>query len=278
MAPALPLLSLVLWAAPAFESLLVQVAPPVPSGQPPRRSPHAERAVILLHGLLIHPFSKTNVARAELHSWQKPDSTLVTRLAREADVFSFAYAQTVPAEEVADRPDLAEYLAQVRQLGYREIILLGHSAGGLIARTFVEDHPDAGVTKVIQVCSPNGGSGWATIQAVRANQLDFLDSLTKAARRRAGRQRADKTIPAHVEFVCVVGTGAAIGDGLVHLRCQWPEDLQGQGVPAASLPVTHWTAVRSARGAELAARLVRERQPRWDAAHVAAARKKLLGP
>jgi pimeloyl-ACP methyl ester carboxylesterase len=269
--------ALLLPAAPPFESFFVQVAPPIKAGDPLRRSADQHRAVILLHGLFIHPFSKTNVGRAVLHGWQKPDSVFVRRVAEEADVFSFAYSQTLPADEVAQRPDLAEYIAQVRKLGYHEIILLGHSAGGLIARVFVEDHPEAGVTKVIQVCTPNGGSGWATIQAVRANQLDFLDSLTKAARRRAGKERATRGIPPGVEFVCIVGTGTVTGDGLVQLRCQWPEDLQMQGIPAVALAATHWAAVRTNRGAELAARLVREHQPRWGPDELAVARKRLLG-
>jgi hypothetical protein len=115
------------------------------------------------------------------------------------------------------------------------------------------------------------------IQAVRANQLDFLDSLTKAARRRAEKERATRGIPPGVEFVCVVGTGTLTGDGLVQLRAQWPEDLQFQGIPAVAVAATHWATVRSARGAELVARLVRERQPRWTRDEVAAARKRLLG-
>src|SRR5690242_16045447 len=108
MQATLAVLALVL-AAPPFQTLFVQVAPAIQQGEPLRRSAHTDRAVILLHGLRIHPFSKTNVTRAELHSWQKPDSILVKRLATQADVFSFAYAQTVPTEEVAERPDLAEY-------------------------------------------------------------------------------------------------------------------------------------------------------------------------
>ena len=49
--------------------------------------------------------------------------------------------------------------------------LVGYSAGALIARYFVEDSPDYGVTKVIQVCAPNGGSGWGKLTAgVRQSQ------------------------------------------------------------------------------------------------------------
>jgi len=38
--------------------------------------------------------------------------------------------------------------------------------------------------------------------------------------------------------------------------CQWPEDLQKQGVPAAFIATTHWYAIRSQKGVELLARLV----------------------
>jgi pimeloyl-ACP methyl ester carboxylesterase len=268
--------ALTLLALAPFDSQFVQVAPVFRDGSIAARSPGQERAVVLLHGLYLHPFNKANVTRPTLHSWQKPGSLLVKRLAEEADVYAFAYAQTVAADRVPGRADLAGYVGRLRGLGYREVVLLGHSAGGLVARDFVEDYPDAGVTKVIQVCAPNGGSGWAVLQAVRANQIEFLDSLTKAARQRAARERAGKRIPSHVQFVCVVGTGTLVGDGLVACGCQWPEDLQRQGVPAAFLATTHWFAVRSPKGTDLLARLVREPQPRWDAAQVAAARRRLL--
>jgi pimeloyl-ACP methyl ester carboxylesterase len=277
MLPTLRTLSLLTVLAQPVETQFEQVAPVGKDGPRAGRALRHDRAVVLLHGLYVHPFSQTNVTRAQLHSWQKPGSLLVKRLAEEADVFAFAYAQTVPADEVAARSDLGEHVRRLRERGYREVVLLGHSAGGLVAREFVEDCPDAGVTKVIQVCTPNAGSGWALVQAVRANQIEFLDSLTKAARQRAAQARAGKKVPPGVEFVCVVGTGTVVGDGLVACRCQWPEDLQQQGVPAVSLVTNHWLAVRGPRGVDLLARLVREPQPRWDGGHVAAARHRLLG-
>jgi pimeloyl-ACP methyl ester carboxylesterase len=267
--------ALTLLAALPFDAQFVQVAPVSCDGSEAVRSPNQERAVVLLHGLYVHPFSKINVTRATLHSWQKPNSLLVKRLSEEADVYALAYAQTVAADCVPAYADLAGHVAHLRALGYRDIVLLGHSAGGLVARTFVEDYPDSGVTKVIQVCAPNGGSGWAVLQAVRANQIEFLDSLTKGARQRVSGERAGKTIPPDVEFVCVVGTGTIYGDGLVACRCQWPDDLQRQGVPAVPLATTHWFAIRSHKGVELLARLVREPQPRWDAEQVGAARRRL---
>ncbi len=267
--------ALTLLALAPFDAQFVQVGPAPHDESAAVRSAGQERAVVLLHGLYLHPFSKTNVTRATFHSWQKPGSLLVKRLSEEADVYALAYAQTVAADYVPAHADLAGHVAHLRALGYREVVLLGHSAGGLVARAFVEDCPDSGVTKVIQVCAPNGGSGWAVLQAVRANQIEFLDSLTKAARQRAVSERAAKTIPPGVQFVCVVGTGTLYGDGLVACRCQWPEDLQRQGVPAAFLAASHWFAIRGQKGIDLLARLVREPQPRWDAGEVAAARRRL---
>jgi pimeloyl-ACP methyl ester carboxylesterase len=256
-----------------FDAQFVQVGPAAHDESAAVRSPGQERAVVLLHGLYLHPFSKTNVTRATLHSWQQPKSLLVKRLSEEADVYALAYAQTVAADHVPAYADLAGRVARLRAMGYREVVLLGHSAGGLVARSFVEDYPDSGVTKVIQVCAPNGGTGWAVLQAVRANQIEFLDSLTKSYRQRAVGERADRTIPADVQFVCVVGTGTVVGDGLVACRCQWPEDLQRQGVPAAFIATTHWFAIRGQKGIDLLARLVREPQPRWDPSQVAEARR-----
>src|SRR5207244_2414497 len=122
-----------------------------------------------------------------------------------ADVFAFAYSQDVPLETVADGPGLRDGVRRLKALGYREIVLVGHSAGGLVARQFVEDYPGAGVTKVVQVCAPNGGSAWAKARmAVRKKQEAFLASLTRKDRRLSLHERAEKRIPADVEFVCVV--------------------------------------------------------------------------
>jgi pimeloyl-ACP methyl ester carboxylesterase len=266
-----------LFASPeTIETQFVQVASS-PARQQWWNSPQKTRAVVLIHGLLVHPFSKTNVGRAHLHSWQQPDCLLVKRLGQEADVFAFAYAQTVSADDIAESPELEKQLAKLRRDGYREIVLVGHSAGGVIARQFVEDHPDCGVTKVIQVCAANGGSSWARWQTVRANQIEFLDSLTKPARNRSLRERANKKIPEQVEFACIVGTGTVNGDGMVSNRSQYPPDLQKQGIPAYPLPSTHWSLLRSRKGVELVARLVRETQPRWDEKQVEAVRRRLPG-
>jgi pimeloyl-ACP methyl ester carboxylesterase len=267
---------LVLAPAPAVESKFVQVAP-VAEGGKWVRSPAQTRAVVLIHGFTLHVRSQS-VPRAGLRPWQQPDSPLVKELARDSDVFVFAYGQDASIMGVVEGSGLAGHVARLRHLGYRDVVLVGHSAGGLIARQFVEDHPGAGVTKVIQVCPPNGGSPSAHIKVPRS-QRPFLDCLTVEGRKQCLKARADVRIPEAVQFVCVVGGGhhSGTGDGIVPCQCQWTDDLQDQGIPAVKLSVTHREAVRSPQGARALADLVRHDQPRWPADRVRAARKGILG-
>jgi pimeloyl-ACP methyl ester carboxylesterase len=270
----------ILWAclAAAANPVETQFVPVAPQARPAgswRRSEGEWRAVVLIQGLGLHPFNAAKVEQAALRDWQKPGSALVRRLEMAADVYAFAYAQGVVVDEIADLPELRDGVGRLRQMGYREVVLVGYSAGGLVARRLVEDYPDAGVTKVVQVCAPNGGSGWAKLQAVRKNQKPFLKSLTKEDRRRALKARLDVALPDDVEFVCVVGTVALTGDGVVSCRSQWTPDLQEQGVPVVTLALDHLSVVRTAAGAARIAELVRTPQPRWSQDQVAAARKAL---
>jgi pimeloyl-ACP methyl ester carboxylesterase len=263
--------------APPIETKFIQVAPVPKESSAVERSAGQTRAVLLLHGFRAHPFQTSKVARAEFHDWQRPGSTLVKTLAKDSDVFAFAYGQVAAVDRIAGCPDLADAVRRLRRSGYAEIVLVGHSAGGVIARHFVEDRPDAGVTKVIQVCAPNGGCSLGkTILGVGADQEEFVRSLSKEAREACCKDRADRKVPEGVEFLCVVCTGTVIGDGVVSCRCQWPDDLQKQGIPAVPLDALHFQALRSQAGADKVAALVRNKQPRWDAATVAAERKKIL--
>src|SRR5262249_36146369 len=158
---------------------------------------------VLVHGLTVHPLEE-RITRAEPHSWQKPDAPLVQRLTREADVFAFSYAQNASISDVVERSALMRQLKRLRDLGYREIVLVGHSAGGIIVRQLVEDHPDVPVTRVVQVATPNLGSAWANFQLPWSSQKPFLADLTRWIRRQTQSRRADILIPARVEFVCVV--------------------------------------------------------------------------
>src|SRR5262245_18634261 len=118
--------------APALESKLdtkfVQVAP-VPKGKAHlERSPGQTRAVVLIHGFHVHPFSDTNIARANFQDWQtNPKSRLVKALAIDSDVFAFAYGQTAAVEEIACCSGLAANVTALRKLGFSQIVLVGHS-------------------------------------------------------------------------------------------------------------------------------------------------------
>jgi len=270
------LLMLVL-AAGKVDSKFEQVLPEPPLGRLMARSDGVERAIVLVHGLHPHPFSGENVTRPQFRDWQAAEAKLVRDLVKLGDVYAFAYAQDVPVEEVAAHSGLGDNVAELRRMGYRDVVLVGHSAGGVVVREFVEDNPRAGVTRVIQVCAPNGGSNYARLPVtLRRNQLAFLRSLTKDARRKALEARRDRRIPEGVQFACVVGTGTRGGDGLVARESQWPEDLQRQGIPAVALDVTHVTAMRNARGAETIKRLIVEDLRRWPQQQVAQARKDIF--
>jgi pimeloyl-ACP methyl ester carboxylesterase len=261
---------------PTIQSKCEQVHPASPDGKW-TRSPQRAKAVVLIHGYYLHVLD-TSVAKPEYRPWQKADSPLVKELARNADVFVFAYGQNADLDTILKQSKLAEHVAGIRQLGYSEVILAGHSAGGLIARHFIEDNPQAGVTKVVQVCSPNAGSPLANLKGPKSQQ-PFIDCLTVDARLKTLKARADKQIPAKVEFLCVVGRGNGTtgSDGVVACTSQWSDDLQKQGIPAAGLLANHRDVMRDAKMVEALSKLICGPQPRWCSDRVEQARKEIFG-
>jgi pimeloyl-ACP methyl ester carboxylesterase len=262
---------------PQVESKFEQVLPEPPLGKLFGRTDGQGRAIVLLHGLHLHPFSKENVTRPLMRDWQSANSRLVKELVLRGDVFAFAYAQNVAVDAIATGSSLSASIRMLRDMGYSDIVLIGHSAGGLIAREFTEDNPDAGVTKVIQVCSPNAGSSWAHVsKTVRKNQELFLKSLSKEIRRKVLDARKDRVIPLAVQFAAVVGTAGPNGDGIVARESQWSEDLQSQGIPVVAVHELHMTVMRTAKGVEAISKLVTQDLKRWDGPQVAQARKEVL--
>lgn len=259
-----------------IEAKLVEVHPPTEDRL--LRSLGQKRAVILLHGIRLPQLHKGKPTEAHLHDWQRPGSILVKALAHDADVFAFAYSQNTRLERIAEHPGLKNAIVKLKLLGYEDIVLMGHSAGGVLARLFVEDHPQSGVTKVVQVCAPNDGSSLAKASfAVRPEQEEFLHSLTRVERLKCSVLRGDKKIPEKVQFVCVVGVAGTYGDGVVSCQSQWPPELQKQGIPAVRLATTHFTVFRAPKTAERVAELVRDNHPRWPEEKVRSMHKSLLG-
>lgn len=268
---------------PAVPTIFVKVGP---TSTPTERSPGQPRAVVLIHGLSLHPLKQDKAIQARLRPWQQSDSALVRRLAQDSDVYALAYGQSASIDHIASSPRLLDHVRSLRKAGYTDVVLVGHSAGGLLARQLVEDNPRLGVTRVIQVCAPNAGSSWAGLKTARAAQIPFLACLTRTGRTEALQTRAERRIPQDVAFACVVGSCTTIsaktpalarGDGVVCCRSQWSADLQVQGIPAYPLRVTHWEAMTSARGIDLLSRLVVKPQPRWKDTRVVETRKNLLG-
>lgn len=252
----------------------VQVSPSPSDKAKIERWDGQTRAIVLLAGIKPHPFSAEKVERPEFHAWQESGADLVKILKKEGDVFAFAYSQNVALDDIAASADLRAAFKRLKDAGYAELVLVGHSAGGLIARQFVEDNADHGVAKIVQVCTPNRGSTWGkSTFAVRENQEAFLKSLSKEAR----AKRTDKKIPTAVDFACIVGDVTGIGDVVVSDEGQWPEDLRKQGIPAVQVRTDHYSAMRDKDVANKIAELVREKQGRWDEKKIDAARKEILG-
>ena len=234
-----------------------------------------DRAVILLPGLKLHPLRPNRVTRPEMHDWQEGGSELVTTLARSADVFAFGYAQTVSLDVVAHSWGLRAAVARVKGAGYGEVVLVGHSAGGVIARLFAENYPDAGVTKVILVAAPNAGSELAAVfkTGYPKVQAPFVMSLAPVTRK-AARPAPHAAVP----MACVVCKLPRLGgDGVVPLASQWPDDLRRQGVPAAVATVSHTGAMRGGPAVPVIADLARGTVARWSPGQVEEARKVLFG-
>ncbi|QEG29753.1 Alpha/beta hydrolase family protein [Gemmata obscuriglobus] len=279
MAPTILFLALAT-AAPATElqTELWQVTPGAAAKRwaAPAQPVTNTRAVVLIPGLHFHPLRPVKAVKPELRHWQHPKSELVKALSKDFDVFAFAYSQTVSLDDVAQSPGLRTFVAELRKAGYTEIVLVGHSAGGIIGRQFADQNPDAGVTKVIAVASPFAGAELATLNVGYPKaQAPFVKSLTPEARKAAV---GANTFNKEIEFACVVCKVKRLeSDGVVNLRSQWPEELQKLGVPAVLATVSHTEAMDEAESTKTIHALATGKLARWSDEEVTNARKVLFG-
>jgi len=277
MTPSLPFIVAV-FAAPAAElpTELWQVAPDAKNKPGWLNNPRTkDRAVLMLPGLKMHLLRPSLSTRPELHNWQEPTSELVHVLAKDFDVFAFGCAQTIPLDAVAHSPGLRAAVANLKSAGYKEIVLIGHSAGGVIARLFAENYPDSGITKVVTVAAPHAGAELANIKVGYSKaQAAFIQSLAPDWRAEAGISRK---LPEKIEMACVVCKVKRIdGDGLVSLVSQWPEECRKQGIPAVFAPINHWDAMLNPASAKAIGELAREKLTRWTPEEAERARKLLF--
>lgn len=241
--------------------------------------PKHDRAVVLVHGLLPRVLHPNRAEKPEAHDWQVKNGRLVKALADDADVFGFSYAQTRCVDEVAYSRGLRDGLAAVKAAGYKEIVLVGHSAGGLVSRRVAEAFPDAGVTKVIAVATPFAGSGWANLPGftLPKTQVPFIQSLSPDAREVCAKMRESK-LPADLEVAVVAcKVSRRDDDSVVALKSQWPDDLQKLGVPVVLTPCNHFEAMTCEPVAKEVVRLVDGKVKRWSDDDVAKARRVLFG-
>jgi pimeloyl-ACP methyl ester carboxylesterase len=255
------------------------ITPEVTEADLPRLKRKRDGAVVLLHGLLPRPLHPERAEQPDPHSWQAASGALVKGLAADHDVFGFSYAQTGPVDAVALSAGLRDGVAALKAAGYTRIALVGHSAGGIVARRFAELFPDAGVTKVVTVASPHLGSGLASLPAfaLPKTQVAFIRSMLPEAREAQAKEWAC-VAGKDVEFCCVVCKLPRLdGDTVVGVRSQWSDDLQKQGVPAVLVGCNHFEAMTCERGVKAVVDVTNGRVVRWSAEETAKARTALFG-
>lgn len=241
--------------------------------------PKRDRAVVLVHGLLPHVFHPDRATKPDAHEWQVKDGRLVKALADDADVYGYSYAQTRSVDDVVFSRGLREGIGAIKAAGYKEVVLVAHSAGGLVCRRFVETFPDAGVTKVVTVASPFAGSGWAKLPGftLPKTQVPFIQSLSPESREQCMKDRTAK-LPDGLEFgVVLCKANRRDDDTVVSLKSQWPEDLQKQGVPVVLAACGHMEAMTCEPVAKEVVKLVSGKILRWDEEQTARARRVLFG-
>jgi pimeloyl-ACP methyl ester carboxylesterase len=256
-----------------------QIAPKFDEAELFKIKPERDTAVILLHGLMPRPFRTDLAEHPEPHSWQKPTGDLVKLLSADADIFGFSYAQTLPVDAIALSRGLQSGIAMIKAASYKQIVLVGHSAGGIIARRFVELYPDSGVTKLICVACPHLGSDWAELPQVVLPkvQVRFIQSLLPEYREQRAKEWSH-SLNRDVQVCCVICKLSRLGsDTVVPVASQWPDQLQQQGVPAVLVGCTHFEAMKSEKSLKAISDLVKGKVTRWAPEQVEQARTALFG-
>jgi len=97
----------------------------------------------------------------------------------QKNLFLFTYNWTKPVSQIAQ--DLKNFIENTVQLQpNQKILLVGHSLGGLTARTYVQDNPQNSVGKLLTLGSPHQGAV-QVYYAWEGGDLHFMNILERIA-------------------------------------------------------------------------------------------------
>ena len=90
--------------------------------------------------------------------------------------------------------DIAGGIAELRRRGFRKIVLIGHSFGGISSAAYAADHPDE--VAALALCSAGSGGREYLLQVSRRGMLagDHHAEVDAAARRLVAKDRGDRII------------------------------------------------------------------------------------
>lgn len=255
--------------APAFElpTTAWQLVPTV-DGELTTPNVTKTKAVLCIPGLYPHPLRPEKATKPEKHPWFEPKAPLLKALADEFDVYGFGYAQTIAVDGVALSNGLRATIAKLKSARYQEIVLIGHSAGGLIAHQFAELYPDSGVTKVLPVAAPYTGSELAELKLpLPYTQVSYIKSLAPTPRLEALKERL--AFPRSIDICCVMCKVTKLPhDIMVTLDSQWPSEIRQQGIPATLVNANHFEILKSPQGVSTVADLAKSKLVRWGDADI----------
>jgi pimeloyl-ACP methyl ester carboxylesterase len=255
------------------------ISPEVKSSDIPALKKKNDKAVVFIHGLLPHVFHPERATQPEVHDWQVSSGLLAKQLADDYDIFGFSYAQSQSVDSITLCRGLRTGINAIEAAQYKEIVLIGHSAGAIIARQFAEFFPEDGITKIICISGPHLGSGWAKLPTftLPKTQVAFINSLLPDVRTALHKERAIK-LPKDLEACCVLSKwNRTDHDTIVNLRSQWPTDLQDQGIPAVLASCNHFDVMTNEAAVKSITELVRGKIVRWKPEQTELAQFKLFG-
>lgn len=233
--------------------------------RPSQVSRKSQKAIVLIHGLNPKYIQNSEKYDQPIEApWQNRNSEIVQTLDAHGDVFGIVYSQNRPVDDIANFPGFYLIFNQLKKAGYKDIVLIGSSAGGVISRIYVEDRPNPRVSRVIQVSAPNLGNRLSKIAGLddsldvieNKDFLDFIKSLKPEERKNVTRARRHLEIPDRIEFSSITGVLQLDTDGIVARSSAWDKYLRRQGIPGVSAIYVHGKHMQNPHAIQWIKRLI----------------------